>query len=209
MKNLKLYEEFEENENDLDSDQDFDVEVEFHEYINDWEKEHAIPMTKSELGIQFSKDEIEKFLTEGGDINELISSLSSEGSILPDFLNKLKSKFEWYNDSLENSVLDKIWNMISDHEDPEDIDWSQDDEEYMSLAGEEEEGDDLEELRQRSYARYAKEDEIKRRKEEIFNKVADGTPLTDEELEFWKQNENLFVSKSQNKRVLGFKDFNN
>jgi uncharacterized coiled-coil DUF342 family protein len=209
MKNLKLYEEFEENENDLDSDQDFDLEVEFHEYINDWEKEHAIPMTKSELGIQFAKDEIEKFLTEGGDINELISSLSAEGSILPDFLNKLKSKFDWYNDSLENSVLDKIWNMISDHEDPEDIDWSQDDEEYMSLAGEEEEGDDLEELRQRSYARYAKEDEIKRRKEEIFNKVADGTPLTDEELEFWKQNENLFVSKSQNKRVLGFKDFNN
>jgi uncharacterized coiled-coil DUF342 family protein len=207
MKNLKLYEEFEENENDLDSDQDFDVEVEFNEYINDWEKEHAIPMTKSELGIQFAKDEIEKFLTEGGDINELISSLSSEGSILPDFLNKLKSKFEWYNDSLETSVLDKIWNMISDHEDPEDIDWSQDDEEYMSLAGEEEEGDDLEELRQRSYARYAKEDEIKRRKEEIFNKVADGTQLTDEELEFWKQNENLFVSKSQKRRVLGFKDF--
>lgn len=207
MKNLKLYEEFEENENDLDSDQDFDVEVEFQEYINDWEKEHAIPMTKSELGIQFAKDEIEEFLTEGGDINELISSLSGEGSILPDFLNKLKSKFEWYNDSLVNSVLDKIWNMISEHEDPEEIEWSQDDDEYMALAGEEEEGDDLEQLRQRSYAKYAKEDETKKRKEEIFNKVADGIPLTEEELEFWKQNEKLLVSKPQNKRIIGFKNF--
>ena len=200
MKNLKLYEEFEGNENELDNDQDFDVEVEFHEFINDWEKEHAIPMTKKELEIQFSKEAIEMFLKHGGDLNNLLSELSKIGSALPEFMSRLKSKFSWYNDSLETSVLDKIWNMISEHEDPEDIEWSQDDDEYMAVAGDDDDDDDIERLRQISYAKYAKEDEVKRRKDEIFNKVADGIPLTDEELEFWKQNENS--------RIKRFKSFN-
>ena len=200
MKNLKLYEEFEGNENELDNDQDFDVEVEFNEFINNWEKEHAIPMTKKELEIQFSKEAIEMYLKHGGDLNNLLGELSKIGSVLPEFISRLKSKFDWYNDSLETSVLDKIWNMISEHEDPEDIEWSQDDDEYMAVAGDDDDDDDIERLRQISYAKYAKEDEVKRRKDEIFNKVADGIPLTDEELEFWKQNENS--------RIKRFKNFN-
>ena len=158
MKNLKIYEEFEGNENELDNDQDFDVEVEFQEYVNDWEKEHAIPMTRKELEIQFTKEAIEMFLKHGGDLNNLLGELSKIGSVLPDFINKLKSKFDWYNDSLETSVLDKIWNMISDHEDPEEIEWSQDDDEYMAVTGDEEDKDDLDQLRQRSFAKYAEEE---------------------------------------------------
>jgi hypothetical protein len=48
--------------------------------------------------------------------------------------------------------------MISDHEDPEEIEWSQDDDEYMAVTGDEEDKDDLDQLRQRSFAKYAEEE---------------------------------------------------
>jgi hypothetical protein len=213
MKNLKIYEEFEENENDLDNDQDFEVEVEFQEYINNWEKEHAIPMTRKELEIQFTKEAIEMFLKHGGDLNNLLGELSKIGSVLPDFLNKLKSKCDWYNDSLETSVLDKIWNMISDHEDPEEIEWSQDDDEYMALSGEEEEDDDLEQLRQRSFAKYAEEDEDGEKEDEIYAKVKQGMKsgqkyqLPEEEEGYLQRKADKFLKRYEMKNIKGFKSF--
>ena len=213
MKNLKIYEEFEGNENELNNDQDFEVEVEFQEYVNDWEKEHAIPMTRKELEIQFTKEAIEMFLKHGGDLNNLLGELSKIGSVLPDFINKLKSKFDWYNDSLETSVLDKIWNMISDHEDPEEIEWSQDDDEYMALSGEEEEGDDLEQLRQRSFAKYAEEEEDEEREDEIYAKVKQGMEsgqkyqLPTEEEGYLQRKADKFLKRYENKRIKSFKFF--
>lgn len=210
MKNLKLFEEFEENDIQLDDDQDFDVEVEFHEYINDWEKEHAIPMTKQELKLQFSMEAIESIMNQLQDtenkidvsevINSKLAQLAEIDSPLSKFFDLIKSKYEWYNDSLAYAILCKIYTMIQSHDEAEDVEWSQDDDEYMAVTSGEEEDDDLEILRQRSYKKYAEEDEIKRRKDEIFNKVADGIPLTDEELDFWKQNEN--------RKILKFKYFN-
>lgn len=210
MKNLKLFEEFEENDIQLDDDQDFDVEVEFHEYINDWEKEHAIPMTKQELKLQFSMEAIESIMNQLQDtenkidasevINSKLAQLAEIDSPLSKFFDLIKSKYEWYNDSLAYAILCKIYTMIQSHDEAEDVEWSQDDDEYLAVTNGEEEDDDLEVLRQRSYKKYAEEDEIKRRKDEIFNKVADGIPLTDEELDFWKQNEN--------RKILKFKYFN-
>jgi len=214
MKNLKIFEEFEGNENELDNDQDFEVEVEFQEYVNDWEKEHAIPMTRKELEIQFTKEAIEMFLKHGGDLNNLLGELSKIGSVLPDFINKLKSKFDWYNDSLETSVLDKIWNMISDHEDPEEIEWSQDDAEYMALAGDEKDGDgDLEQLRQKSLDKYAKEDEDERKEDEIYAKVKRGMEsgkkyqLPEEEEGYLQRKADKFLSRYENKRISTFEEF--
>jgi hypothetical protein len=213
MKTLKLYEEFEGNENELDNDQDFEVEVEFHEFINDWEEEHAIPMTKKELEIQFSKEAIEMFLKHGGDLNNLLSELSKIGSALPEFISRLKSKFDWYNDSLETSVLDKIWNMISEHEDPEDIEWSQDDTEYMAVAGEEEEEDDLEKLRQRSFAKYAEEEEDEEREDKIYAKVKQGMKsgqkyqLPSEEEDYLQRKADKFLKRYEMKNIKGFKSF--
>jgi hypothetical protein len=213
MKNLKIYEEFEGNENELDNDQDFDVEVEFQEYVNDWEKEHAIPMTRKELEIQFTKEAIEMFLKHGGDLNNLLGELSKIGSVLPDFINKLKSKFDWYNDSLETSVLDKIWNMISDHEDPEEIEWSQDDDEYMAVTGDEEDKDDLDQLRQRSFAKYAEEEEDEKREDEIYAKVKQGMEsgqkyqLPTEEEGYLQRKADKFLKRYENKRIKSFKFF--
>jgi len=213
MKNLKIYEEFEGDENELDNDQDFEVEVEFQEYVNDWEKEHAIPMTRKELEIQFTKEAIEMFLKHGGDLNNLLSELSKIGSVLPEFISRLKSKCDWYNDSLETSVLDKIWNMISDHEDPEEIEWSQDDDEYMALSGEEEEGDDLDQLRQRSFAKYAEEEEDEEREDEIYAKVKQGMisgqkyKLPEEEEGYLQRKADKFLKRYEMKNIKGFKSF--
>jgi hypothetical protein len=213
MKNLKIYEEFEGDENELDNDQDFEVEVEFQEYVNDWEKEHAIPMTRKELEIQFTKEAIEMFLKHGGDLNNLLSELSKIGSVLPEFISRLKSKCDWYNDSLETSVLDKIWNMISDHEDPEEIEWSQDDDEYMALSGEEEEGDDLDQLRQRSFTKYAEEEEDEEREDEIYAKVKQGMisgqkyKLPEEEEGYLQRKADKFLKRYEMKNIKGFKSF--
>jgi hypothetical protein len=212
MRNLKLYEEFEGEEfednkkyNELDSDQDFDVEVEFHEYINDWEKENAIPMTKNELKIQFSTEAIESVINQfhnkenKTNPNEIVKSklaqLAEIDSPLSKFFETLKSKCDWYDDSYAYAIISKIYVMILQHDEAEDVEWSQDDDEYMAVTGGEEENDDLEVLRQRSYKKYAQEDEIKRRKDEIFNKVADGKPLSDEELDFWKRNESKKIKR--------------
>ena len=218
MKHLKIYEEFEdeysENNNELSDDQDFDVDVEFHEFINDWEKEHAIPMTKSDLEQLLAKEDIEGFLTSGGDVKDFLINVSSKDTMLSKLIDNIKSKCDWYNDGLGTSVLDKVWDLISNFEEPESIEWSQDDDEYMALAGDDKEDDDIEQLRQKSLSKYAQEDEDEKMEDEIYAKVKSGMKsgqsyqLPEEEEDYLQRKADKFLRRYENKKIKSFKKFN-
>jgi hypothetical protein len=212
MRYLKIYEYFEddgsENNNELSDDQDFDVDVEFHEFINDWEKEHAIPMTKSDLEQILDKEDLEEFLSGGGDVKEFLMNVSAKDNMLSKLIDNIKSKHEWYNDELGTSVLDKIWDLISDFEEPDSIEWSQDDEDYMTVAGEEDDDDDeIEELRQRSLKRYAQEDEDERREDEIYGRVKKGMPPTEAQKDYLQKKADKFLSKYEMKNIVKYNKF--
>jgi hypothetical protein len=212
MRYLKIYEYFEddgsENNNELSDDQDFDVDVEFHEFINDWEKEHAIPMTKSDLEQILAKEDLEEFLSGGGDVKEFLMNVSAKDNMLSKLIDNIKSKHEWYNDELGTSVLDKIWDLISDFEEPDSIEWSQDDEDYMTVAGEEDDDDDeIEELRQRSLKRYAQEDEDERREDEIYGRVKKGMPPTEAQKDYLQKKADKFLSKYEMKNIVKYNKF--
>lgn len=223
MKNLKLYEEFEGNDIELDDDQDFDVEVEFHEFINDWEKEHAIPMTKQELKLQFSMEAIESIMNQLWDrenktevievINSKLEQLAEIDSPLSKFFDMIKTKYDWYNDTLAYAILCKIYTMILSHDEAEDIEWSQDDEDYMSVAGEEEDDNDIDKLRKTSMDRYAKEDEDERKEDEIYSKVKQGMSsgqkyqLSKDEEDYLQSKANKFLKRYENRRIINFRNF--
>ncbi len=217
MKHLKIYEYFEEESqgknNNLTDDQDFDVDVEFHEFINDWETEHRIPMTKSDLEDVLAKQDVEDFLAQGGDMKELLNKTDREGKLLSVLINSIKTKHDWYNDELFELILDKIWDMIQDFEEPDSVEWSQDDDEYMALAGDDEDEDDIENLRQKSYARYAQEDDSEEREDEIYGKVKAGMKSgqryepSQAQKDFLQKKADKFLKRYEMQNIVGFNKF--
>lgn len=132
------------------------------------------------------------------------------------FLDYLSENTTWFNykgdlpDKVKNDVaviIAKLGVNYDDEDDDfefaeDDPNWPYEEEEgdFAKMDGDEEENDDINQLRQRSEERYKKEDDLERRKEEIFNKLADGKPLTDDEKDF--------INKMENKKILNFRRYN-
>jgi|694.fasta_scaffold91937_3 hypothetical protein len=191
MKNLKKFEEFENNPNfakyQLEDDQVDDLHEQFENFLEDMEKES---------GDKLSYDEILDFFI-----------VDDQGKISDDFvrfLDYLESNTDWFDfkmmDKVKNDLEIILSNMEYDYEEEEeDTEWAQDDPEWPYEKSEEtgefadpqdEEEDEIEQLRQKTYSK-----EPQLNVDEILDKIsASGyESLTDEEKEFLSKQESRIV----------------
>jgi hypothetical protein len=183
----------------LEEDQVDDLNEMFDLFVEEMEIDRKEKLTYKELLDIFSVDERDEI---------------SDDFVR--FLDYLAENCPWFD--YQKDLMDKIKNDLSiiiaklgidyDEDEDEDFEFAQDDpnwpyekEESDTLHGDEDvEDDEIEQLRQKSMRRYSEENDTEKRKEEIFNKLADGKPLSDEEKDF--------LSKMEKRKIFNFKRFN-
>jgi hypothetical protein len=198
MKHIKTFENYENlpvAKYLLEEDQVDDLHEQFEIFIEDMETDRKEALSYEEL--------LDIFLVD------------DSGEISDDFvrfIDYLEENTDWFNydmmDKVKNDLEIILSNMEYDYEEEEEeIEWAQDDaewpygkeegEEGEMLAHEDEEGgDEIEQLRQKTYSK-SPEMNV----DELLDKINDFgyDSLTDKEKEF--------LSKQESKNILGFKRF--
>ncbi len=195
MKYLKIFEKFEGEPKiakyQLEEDQIDDLQEQFESFVEDMERERKEQLSYEEL--------LDIFLVD------------DKGEISDDFvrfLDYLESNTAWFDFKMMDKVKHDLEIILSHmeydyEEEEEDVEWAEEDpnwpyeKEEGDLASEvEEETDEIEELRQKTYS---KGPEMKL--DDILDKINDlgYDSLTDEEKEF--------LRKQESKKITNFKDF--
>jgi hypothetical protein len=196
MKHLKTFENYENipvAKFELEENQVDDLHEQFDQFVEDMERDRDEALSHDELLDIFSVDD--------------------KGEISDDFvrfLDYLEANTDWFDykmmDKVKNDVAIIVAKMGIDYEDEEDdFEWAQDDpnwpyekEEGEMLAhnDEEEEDDEIEQLRQKTYSK-----EPQMNIDDILDKINDSgyDSLSDEEKEF--------LNKQESRRIVGFNKF--
>jgi len=195
MKHLKTFENYENipvAKYQLEKDQVDDLNQQFELFVEEMERDRKERVPHDELLDIFAVDD--------------------KGEISDDFvrfIDYLEENTDWFN--YDNDMMDKVKNDLSivigemepgEIQDEDDFEFAQDDpnwpyekEEGEMLAhGEEDEEDEIEQLRQKTYSK-----EQKFNMDDILDKINAKIPLTDEEKDF--------LSKQENMKILNFKKF--
>jgi len=195
MKHLKKFENFDNipvAKYELEDHQVDDLHEQFELFVEDMENDRGEAISHEELTDIFSVDD--------------------KGEISDDFvrfLDYLEENTDWFDFKMMDKVKNDLAIIIAKEginyeEDEDDFEWAEDDPNWpyekeegeVEMPTEEEEEDEIEELRQKSFS---KEPEMKL--DDILDKINDSgyDSLTDEEKEFLK--------KQESKRITNFKDF--
>lgn len=195
MKHLKTFENYENipvAKYQLEKDQVDDLHYQFELFVEEMERDRKERVPHDQLLDIFAVDD--------------------KGEISDDFvrfIDYLEENTDWFN--YDNDMMDKVKNDLSivigemepgEIQDEDDFEFAQDDpnwpyekEEGEMLAyGEEDEEDEIEQLRQKTYSK-----EQKFNMDDILDKINAKIPLTDEEKEF--------LSKQESMKILNFKKF--
>ena len=196
MKHLRKFENFDNipvAKYELEDHQVDDLHEQFELFVEDMEMDRGEAISHEELTDIFSVDD--------------------KGEISDDFvrfLDYLEENTDWFDFKMMDKVKNDLAIIIAKEgidyeEDEDDFEWAEDDPnwpyekeegEVAMPSEEDEEDDEIEELRQKTYSK-----EPQMNIDDILDKINDSgyDSLTDEEKEFLK--------KQESKRITNFKDF--